>query len=131
MKRLKEKWGIESNFQFWVIMVVFSLAGMSVVRVKFWIYHAIGLHPTAPMIVKILAWPVIVIPAYYMLLMFWGTVLGQYRFVWWFTQKTMRRMKLLPPEKAPDQAMPEGTAAEETTPPAEDEPEEPRTSDPD
>lgn len=118
MKRLMEKWGIKSTFQFWVIMVVFSLAGMSVVRVKIWIYYAIGLSETTPMILKILAWPVIIIPAYYMLLMFWGTVLGQYKFAWWFTQKTMRRMKLLPPEQP---------ATEDSG----EEPEEPQTSGPD
>lgn len=101
MDRLKQKWGIESSFQFWVIMVMFSLAGMSVVRLKIFLYPYIGIGAATPLWIKVVAWPIVVIPCYYLLLMFWGTVLGQRRFAWWFTSKTMRRMKLLPPIEEP------------------------------
>lgn len=109
MKRLKEKWGIQSNLQFWVIMVVFSLAGMSVVRVKPYLYQLVGLSADSPTLAKVLGWPLLVLPAYYVLLMFWGTVLGQYRFASWFTAKTMRRLRLLksPQPEAPQTSDPD------------------------
>lgn len=102
MERLKKKWGIETNFQFWVIMVVFSLAGTSVVRVKPYIFSWLGVGANAALWLKILLWPVIVLPSYYLLFMMWGTLLGQRRFAWWFTSKTLRRLKILPPEKTED-----------------------------
>lgn len=94
MDRLKEKWGITSNFQFWVIMLMFSLAGMSVVYIRKPAFELLGLT-NAPLWIKVPAYVAIVFPSYKLLLLFWGTVLGQFRFAWWFVRKMLFRMRLI------------------------------------
>ena len=96
--KLKNKWHITSEFQYWVIMVVFSLAGSSVVYIKRPVFAYAGIGPETPFLLKFLMWLVVVFPGYQVLLMFWGTVLGQFRFVWWFEKKMLRRMRLYPPD---------------------------------
>lgn len=90
-QRIKEKWGITSEFQFWVIMLVFSLAGSSTVWIRKPIFALLGVGPDTAFLWKFLLWLAIIFPAYQITLMFWGTLLGQFRFVWWFEKKMLRR----------------------------------------
>lgn len=75
---LKRRWGV-SGWRAVLILASFALAGMSVLRLVYPVVHAIVPHD-APRwqywTVKLL----IVIPAYEVLLLLWGTLLGQGRF---------------------------------------------------
>lgn len=99
MSRLKQKWGITSDLQFWIIMVVFSLAGMSVIFVKRPIFAALGITSETSLWITIPLWVAVVFPSYQVLLLFWGTVFGQFRFFAAFQKKMLRRMRILPREE--------------------------------
>jgi hypothetical protein len=77
-RKLKARWGV-TGWGVVAILASFSLAGMSVLKLAYPIVHAIVPHD-APgwqyWTVKLL----IVIPVYEVLLLIWGTLLGQGRF---------------------------------------------------
>ena len=102
-QRWKEKWGIETESQFWRIMVVFSLAGYSCLYVRRPIFAALEITAETPGYVWWLAWFSVIFPSYCMLLMFWGKILGVFPFSKWFVQKMLRRFKLY---NKPDQGPP-------------------------
>lgn len=106
--KLMKKWAIKTNFQFWVIMIVFSLAGSSTIHVRKPAFELMNITEATPFPLKFLAWLIVIFPAYQVLLMFWGTVLGQFQFFWWFEKKMLRRMRLMSgPEEPPPGTEPE------------------------
>lgn len=98
-ERLKTKWGITGDLQFWTIMLVFSLAGMSVVWVRKPVFAWLGVGVQTPFLLKLLLWLAIVFPSYQVLLLAWGTLFGQFHFFWKFEQRTLRALRILPREK--------------------------------
>jgi hypothetical protein len=103
-EKLKRKWGIQTEFQFWVIMLIFTLAGSTTVWIKRPVFQLLGVTAETNLALKFVLWLMVIFPSYQILLMFWGTLLGQFRFVWWFEKKMLRRMRLIkgdPREPAP------------------------------
>ncbi len=98
-ERLKVKWGIETEFQFWIIMIVFSIAGTNTVMVRRPIFDWLGVTNDTNGFLWFLLWLAVIFPAYQVLLLFWGTVFGQFRFFWAFEQKMWRRMGLIGPKE--------------------------------
>ncbi len=89
--RLREKWGVNSNWGVLLILVAFSAAGMSVLKVSRPIMDAI-LPPDAP---KWLWWTcrvLIIPPIYEVILVAYGTLLGQRRFFWNKQKKLLGRL---------------------------------------
>lgn len=84
-------------------MAIFSLAGSSTVWIRKPIFAALGVGPETNFALKFLLWLAVIFPSYQIMLMLWGTLLGQFRFVWWFEKKMLRRMGLYkgPPEGPP------------------------------
>ncbi|MCR4337803.1 MAG: hypothetical protein NUV91_08375 [Candidatus Omnitrophica bacterium] len=80
--RLKTKWAISSDRDFWIIMLVFSLAGMMISVCRKPLFHVIGITPQTHLWVKILIYPLFFIPTYQFFLMLFGTLLGQFSFFW-------------------------------------------------
>ena len=70
------------------ILIVFSLAGSSILYVKQPIYHALGISPDATRWIR---YPLIIL-FYQVLLLIWGTLFGQFRFFW---EKEKKLGKLL------------------------------------
>jgi hypothetical protein len=85
-KYLKQKWGIENNFQFWLIFTIFGISGTSTLFVKEPIFTLFGIDELTPFWVKFLVYILTITPAYFILLMIYGTLLGQYRFFSRFTK---------------------------------------------
>ncbi len=81
-QHLKQKWGIKSNWDFFLINCVFSLAGIAVVFVRKPIFHFLGINGSTPLWVKILVYIPILIPAYQINLLVFGFLLGQFSFFW-------------------------------------------------
>jgi len=79
---LKQKWGLKSNRDVFVIMIVFSIAGMSIVFVRKPLFHLLGVTPETPFLLKFLLWLLIVFPTYQINLIIFGTLLGQFKFFW-------------------------------------------------
>ena len=77
-----EKWGVSSLWNFWAIMISFSLAGSSILFVKKLFFPLFHITESTPLWIKIPAYILIMIPSYQVLLLFFGTLLGQFRFFW-------------------------------------------------
>ena len=95
MKRLKEKWGITSNFQLFIICVVFAITGsFSVLITKpviLFIFGDIdGLNPLLSWLLRIL----ILFPIYQVLLLFFGFIFFQFNFFFKFFKKFMKFLGL-------------------------------------
>jgi hypothetical protein len=82
MQRLKEKWGITSNLQIILILITFSLAGSSVIVLKGWYFNFLGFTEETSFWLKAPAYLAFIFPAYQLLILTYGTLLGQFKFFW-------------------------------------------------
>lgn len=92
MERLKQKWGITSNLQFWIIMAVFAVTGSAVVWIRKPVFALLGVGPQTSMLIKFPLWLAVVFPSYQVLLLVFGTLAGQFRFFWAFEKRMWGRM---------------------------------------
>lgn len=93
MDKLKERWGITSNFQIVIIFVVFAVTGSTATKLASPLTDFIGLtkEATNPWIF----WPVrilLIFPIYQILLVFFGWLFGQFKFFWAMEKKMLSRM---------------------------------------
>lgn len=97
-KRLKEKWGVSSNFQLVIIFIVFGITGSLSVQIGKPILDFINLHPENFESIPIgdfLYWTIrvlIVFPLYQVLLIIVGTLFFQFRFFWNFEKKILKKI---------------------------------------
>ena len=95
MSNFKERWNIKSNWQFFVIILVFAITGSSSAMISkpflgligidkqttsFWIYYSL--------------YVLLIFPFYQVLLVFFGFLFGQLNFFWSFEKKILRALKL-------------------------------------
>ena len=95
MDKLKERWGIESNFQIVIIFIVFAINGSLAVYLTDPVCDFIGIQreTTAP----IIYWPIriiVVFIVYQITLVIVGTLFGQKKFFWNMEKKMLQRMGL-------------------------------------
>ncbi|MBL7473471.1 DUF6787 family protein [Robertkochia sediminum] len=93
MKKLKERWGIDSNFQLVVILVVFAITGSTATKLASPVTDYIGMDPATTS--GWIYWPVrifLIFPIYQVLLVFFGWLFGQFAFFWNFEKKMLNRM---------------------------------------
>ncbi|MDQ3192737.1 MAG: diacylglyceryl transferase [Bacteroidota bacterium] len=92
MLRLKEKWGISSNWQIFVICFVFALTGSTSVKLAAPLLELLGIHDTLK---PIIYWPLRILatfPVYQVLLIIFGTICGQFTFFWNIEKKMFARI---------------------------------------
>lgn len=92
IEKLKVKWGIESNFQIIMILVVFAITGSLSVKIAGPVLDFI--HVTKENFNSFLYWTLrilIILPIYQVLLLLVAAVLGQFTFFWNFQKKTLSR----------------------------------------
>jgi len=101
MKKLKERWGIETNFQLVIIFLVFSITGSSAVFAAKPFLNFIHLNreqfPDAFFWGGLLYYILriaIIFPIYQVLLVCFGWLFGQFKFFWDFEKKMLRRLGL-------------------------------------
>jgi hypothetical protein len=95
MKKLKARWGIHSNLQLVVILIVFAVTGSTAAylskpilawcgivknEVSAWVYYPLYI--------------LLIFPVYQVLLVSIGFLFGQFRFFWAFEKKMLRGMGL-------------------------------------
>ena len=93
MKRFKEKWGITSNFQLVIILLVFSVTGSVAVLVAKPVLDLVGLDKEA--LSPWVFWPIrifIIFPIYQVLIVLIGAIFGQFKFFWAFEKKMLVRL---------------------------------------
>ena len=79
---MKRKWGVKSIFQVILIMVVFSVAGSSVVVLRKAFFHLLGYTDQTAFWIKAVTYILFIFPSYQILLLIYGAVLGQFSFFW-------------------------------------------------
>ena len=90
MNKLKEKWGITSNFQIIIILVVFSITGSVALWIAKPVLNLVGLDKEV--VSPWLFWPIrifIIFPIYQILIVIIGTFFGQFKFFWGFEKKIL------------------------------------------
>ncbi len=93
MNRFKEKWGITSNFQLVIILIVFSVTGSVAVWVAKPVLDLVGLDKEA--LSPWVFWPIrifIIFPIYQVLIVLIGAIFGQFKFFWAFEKKMLVRL---------------------------------------
>lgn len=94
MEKLKKRWGLKSNFQIFIILLVFSINGSFAAWIAKPLTEFIGLayETTNPWIF----WPIrifLIFIIYQITLPLVGFCFGQFRFFWnFFTKKMLKRM---------------------------------------
>ncbi|MGC1516297.1 MAG: DUF6787 family protein [Maribacter sp.] len=100
MQRLKERWGITTNFQLVIIFIVFAITGSSSVFVAKPFLHFIGLQESnfpETWWGAVLYWTLrilLIFPFYQILLVIYGWLFGQFKFFWAFEKKMLGRLGL-------------------------------------
>ncbi|HET8885060.1 MAG TPA: DUF6787 family protein [Salinimicrobium sp.] len=92
MNKLKERWGITSNWQLVVIFIVFGLTGSSSAKLAGPFVEMLGIDND---ISAWIYWPariLLIFPIYQVLLIIFGWLFGQFQFFWNFEKKMLSRM---------------------------------------
>lgn len=93
MKKLKERWGITSNFQAIIIFIVFGITGSTAAKLAAPVVEYMGI--TKESVSLWLYWPLrilIIFPLYQVLLIVFGFIFGQFTFFWNFEKKMLSRL---------------------------------------
>ncbi|RLC25279.1 MAG: diacylglyceryl transferase [Deltaproteobacteria bacterium] len=90
-KKLKDKWGLKSNFQFWLIFVIFAISGSSTLFVKQPVFDFLGIDSTTSWWIVVPVYLLTITPSYFVILLFYGTIFGQFKFFWEFEKKMFSR----------------------------------------
>ena len=94
MNRLKQRWGITSNFQLVIIFLVFAITGSSSAWLSKPFCELLGITKEDFGGWFTLIRLIIIFPIYQVLLVAIGTLFGQFRFFWNFEKKMLKSMGL-------------------------------------
>lgn len=89
--KLKKRWQIESNWQVFIILLVFAFTGTTAMYAKEFVFSLLGITPEISLWIRAIIWIVTILPLYNVLLIIYGTLFGQRKFFWWFLKKTFGR----------------------------------------
>lgn len=95
MNKLKKKWGIKSNLQLILILIVFSITGFVSLIVAKPLLIFFGLDQKTVSVW--IFWPIrltIIFPIYQILILIVGFLFGQFKFFWDFEKKMLIRLGL-------------------------------------
>ena len=91
MNKLKQRWGISSNFQLAMIIVVFAITGSTAAYLSKPILQWFGLNrETASPWLYYPLYILLIFPVYQVLLVAIGSLFGQRQFFWAFEKKLLR-----------------------------------------
>jgi len=93
MNKLKARWGIDSNWQVIVILIVFAITGSTSAKLAEPLCNLIGIYENSS------HWAIywsarifLIFPIYQVLLVSFGWIFGQFQFFWSFEKKMLSRM---------------------------------------
>jgi hypothetical protein len=95
MEKLKERWGITSNFQIILILIVFAINGSFAAWVAEPVTEFIGLDRETTN--GFIYWPLrilLIFPIYQLTLPIVGFIFGQFTFFWNFEKKFLQKVGL-------------------------------------
>jgi hypothetical protein len=89
--KIKRKYDIKSDFQLVVINIVFAISGSTSLFARRGLFYFFGIDEQTSIIIKVLTYIGTVVPSYFIILLFVGTVFGQFRFFWKFEKRMVAR----------------------------------------
>ena len=98
MKKLKKRWGISSNWQIVIILIVFSITGSTSLFITRPMLDFLGVvrenfeHSVGAMILYYILRIILILIVYQFLLLFFGWIFGQYNFFWGIVKKMLIRI---------------------------------------
>ena len=93
MKKLKDRWGIDSNWQLFIILLVFAITGSSAAKLASPFVNLIGItQEQSHWAVYWAARIFLIFPIYQVLLVGFGWIFGQFKFFWAFEKKMLSRI---------------------------------------
>lgn len=92
VEKMKKRWEVDSLGQVLLILFIFAITGITTLYVRTFTFHLVGITPETSTWIKVLGWLAIVMPAYQVLFLFYGFLLGQFEFVWKFEKKSLQRI---------------------------------------
>ena len=94
MQQLRHRWGIQSNIQLTLIIIVFAITGSAAAWLSraFCFYIDISKEDLGHWFTPFRL--LVILPIYQILLVFIGFLFGQFTFFWTFEKKMLRRMGL-------------------------------------
>ena len=93
LDKLKAKWELDSVVQVLAVLAVFALTGSTVVYIRKFLFAFLEFGEATPFWLKAVTYLLFVFPAYQLLLLGYGFLLGQFRFFWEKEKKMMSRMR--------------------------------------
>lgn len=91
-RRLQRRWGLQNATQVWIVLLVFACTGTTAVYIKKPIFALLGIDTATPWYWRTFWWLLTVLPAYQVLLLFYGFVFGQFRFFYNFEKRLFSRL---------------------------------------
>lgn len=92
LEKLRAKWGLKNLFQVIMIIIVFSITGMTVVLVRPIIFSWFHYDENTPIWIKTITYILLIFPMYQILILVYGALLGQFSFFW---EKEKRLFRLI------------------------------------
>jgi hypothetical protein len=93
MEKLKQRWGITSNFQLVVIFIVFAATGSTSAYLSKPVLGWMGItKDTLSLWAYYPLYIILIFPIYQVLLVFFGFISGQFTFFWNFEKRMLRMM---------------------------------------
>ena len=89
LKKLKERWGITSNFQIVIIFIVFGITGTVSAYISGPLTDFLIVESDIHWLIKLLIRILVLTPIYQVLLLLFGYIFFQYRFFYNFVKKFM------------------------------------------
>lgn len=86
------RWEVDSLWQVIIILFIFSVTGFSTLFVKQAVFDVLSITSDTAWWVKSVLWLLIVLPAYQVLFLMFGFLLGQFEFVWKFEKRTFGKL---------------------------------------
>lgn len=95
MANFKVHWNIKSNWQVFVIILVFAITGSSAAMISKPLLHLLGISKeTHHILIYLLLYILIIFPIYQILLVGIGFLFAQFKFFWAFEKKMLRSLNL-------------------------------------
>ncbi|MGV3696721.1 DUF6787 family protein [Flavobacterium sp.] len=95
MASFKKRWNIHSNWQVFMILVVFAVTGSTAAYLSKPVLALLGItKDTVSGWIYYPLYVILIFPVYQVLLVGYGFLFGQFTFFWAFEKKMLRSMKL-------------------------------------
>lgn len=92
LSKLQNKWKLQSLWQVVMVLVVFACTGFTVLLIKEPIFEFLGISMVEGGVWKTVAYLLLVLPLYQVILLIYGFIFGQFSFFWEKEKQFLHRM---------------------------------------